>query len=298
MYGINSAGKSSFMKQIGIAIIMAQAGLFVPAQSCVLSPYKSIYTRIIGNDNIYKGLSSFVLEMLEVKAILRRANENTLVIGDEVCRSTESISANAIVSSTIIHLSKVKSTFIFATHFHEIAEMKRIKDLTNVKAVHLSVAYDSVNDVLVYNRLIKDGQGEKIYGITVAKYIIQDKEFNELTNEIKNELTSDYGTLLTDKRSKYNSEVFIHECQLCHCKNIKGKISNLETHHINFQKNCKNGFVDDKQYIKKNDVCNLIILCADCHDKIHAGEIKVDGYIMTTKGRQIKTQKINKILNN
>ena len=294
IYGINSAGKSSFMKQIGICIIMAQAGLFVPAKKCILSPYRALYTRILGNDNIYKGLSSFVLEMLEVKAIYRRADKNTLVIGDEVCRSTELISAVSIVASTIIFLSKINATFIFATHLHEIAEMERIKVLKNVKAVHLSVEFDSKNDELVYSREIKEGSGERIYGITVAKYIMQDKAFSDMTLDIKNELTGESNTLLTDKRSKYNSSVFIHECQLCHEKSVKGNISNLETHHINFQKNCKNGFVDDKQHIKKNDAANLIILCSTCHDKIHNGEIKVDGYVMTSKRKKIKQTIIEK----
>jgi DNA mismatch repair protein MutS len=288
IYGLNSVGKSSLMKEIGICIIMAQAGLFVPATKCIISPYKSIYTRITGNDNIYKGLSSFELEMLDLRAFLKRADEKTLVIGDEVCRGTEYISGNSIVAATIIKLSEKNSNFIFATHLHEIANMKRIKELKNVKSFHLSVDYDIENDNLIFNRQLKEGSGEQIYGIKVAKYIINDFDFINLANEIKNELLQDSNSLLSGKTSKYNSQVFIHECQICHQKNINGFISNLQTHHINFQKNCKDGFVIDKPHMKINDKANLIILCILCHEKIHKGEINLEGYVMTIKGKKIK----------
>jgi DNA mismatch repair protein MutS len=105
IYGLNSSGKSVMMKSIGLSIIMAQSGLFVPAKSFTFSPYHSLYTRITGNDNIFKGLSSFALEMMELNSILKRADEKTLVIGDEVCRGTEHISGNALVATTIIKLS-------------------------------------------------------------------------------------------------------------------------------------------------------------------------------------------------
>jgi DNA mismatch repair protein MutS len=267
---------------------MAQSGMFVPAEKCVYSPYNSIFTRITGNDNLFKGLSSFTLEMLELKAILKRAGPHTLVIGDEVCRGTEHISGNAIVASTIINLAKLQSSFIFATHLHEVAEMERIKEIKTIKPYHLSVTYDTKTDTLIYDRQLKEGLGESIYGITVAKYIINDNNFINMALEIKNELLQDYGSLVSGKKSKYNSEIYIHECQMCHKKDIKGFISNLQTHHINFQKNCSNGLVDGKQHIRKNDKANLIILCTECHDRVHHKGLNIEGTILTSKGRQIK----------
>lgn len=280
---------SSSMKALGLCTIMAQAGMFVPAEKCIYSPYKSIFTRITGNDNLFKGLSSFTLEMLELKAILNRADPYTLVIGDEVCRGTEHISGNAIVASTIINLAKLNSSFIFATHLHEIAQMNRVKEIKTIRPFHLSVTYDPKNDVLIYDRQLKEGQGEPIYGITVARYIISDNSFVDLALEIKNELLNDHGSLISGKTSKYNSEIYIHECQLCHKKDMKGFISNLQTHHINFQKNCdENGLVKDKPHLRKNDKANLVVICIECHEKIHHQGLDVQGLILTSKGKQIK----------
>jgi DNA mismatch repair protein MutS len=139
LYGLNSSGKSTCMKAVGLSIVMAQSGLFVPATEFSYSPYESLLARITGNDNILKGLSSFALEMTELRAILKRASPKTMVLGDEVCRGTENISAISLVTSTIERLSKTGSNFIFATHLHKVAEMESIKMLDNVKAFHLTV---------------------------------------------------------------------------------------------------------------------------------------------------------------
>lgn len=96
LYGTNAVGKTSLIKSIGISIIMAQAGLYVPCESLLFSPYHSIYTRILGNDNIFKGLSTFAVEMTELRTILRMADKNSLILGDELCSGTESDSALSI----------------------------------------------------------------------------------------------------------------------------------------------------------------------------------------------------------
>ncbi len=293
LYGLNSSGKSINMKSLGICTIMAQSGMFVPCEKCKFSPYKSLFTRITGNDNLFKGLSSFTLEMLELKAILKRAGCHTLVIGDEVCRGTEHISGNAIVASTIINLSKLGASFIFATHLHEIAQMEKIKNIKNIKPFHLSVRYDSKTDSLIYDRQLKEGQGESIYGITVAKYIIDDKDFVNLALEIKNDLLQDHGSLISGKTSKYNSDVFVHQCQLCLKKDIKGHISNLQTHHINFQKNCEDGLVKNNKHIRKNDKSNLLVICTECHDNIHHKGLEIDKVIMTSNGKKIQMKNNN-----
>ena len=294
IFGINSSGKSSLMKSAGLSIVMAQAGLYVPATEYKYSPYHSLYTRITGNDNLFKGLSSFALEMVELKAILKRATPQTLVIGDEVCRGTEHISGNAIVATTIINLSKSNSSFIYATHLHELAHMERIKNLEKVKPFHLSISYDTDKDEIVYDRKLKPGSGDNIYGITVARHIINDKEFIDMALDIKNELLESHNSMISGKTSRYNSEILIYQCQLCGEKEKKGKISNLETHHINFQKDCIDGFVKNKPHIKKNDKSNLVVLCNECHDKIHSEEIKITGTIMSSSGKKIKIEKLMK----
>ena len=291
IYGLNSSGKSVLMKAVGLLVILAQAGMFVPATKCILSPYDAIYARITGNDNIFRGLSSFSLEMVELNTILKRANKKTLVIGDEVCRGTEHISGNAIVASTIVKLSKVCATFIFATHLHELVELQCIKELSNIKAFHLSTEYDEQKDMLIYDRQLKEGSGDTVYGINVAKYIIQDKEFMKMTLDIKNKLTESFDTLISGKKSRYNKDVYVYKCEICGRKDLNGEFSPLETHHINYQKDCENGFAKNKQHIQKNSKANLIVICESCHHKIHNNEILIEGYVMTSSGKKAKISK-------
>jgi DNA mismatch repair protein MutS len=287
IYGLNSSGKSVLMKSIGLCIIMAQAGMYVPADSFTFSPYHRLMTRITGNDNIFKGLSSFGIEMSEINSILKRSNENTLIIGDEICRGTEHISGNALVAATIIKLSKLRPTFIFTTHLHEIMSLDEIKEINSVKAFHLKVSYDTKTQALIYDRKLTPGCGEPIYGITVAKYIIQDNDFIDSATEIKNKLLNNYNSLISGKKSKYNSDIYVYECNVCHTKD-NVKLTNLETHHINFQKNCdENNIVINKKHISKNDKANLVVLCQDCHDKIHSGELNISGYVKTSKGKML-----------
>lgn len=288
IYGLNSSGKSSLMKSIGLSVILAQIGYFVPASKYVYSPYTSLFARITGNDNIFKGLSSFALEMTELKAILDRSNSRTLVIGDEVCRGTEHISGNSIVAATIMKLSQIKCSFIFATHLHEIAVMKGIVALPNVKSFHLTVEYDEKLDHLVYDRILKPGSGEPIYGYIVAKFIIQDHEFMKNVQNIKNELMDLPNKVIHNKKSKYNCKINLTACQVCgksYNENKLGKnIGVLDTHHINFQSECTNGFVNKKQHVMMNNKSNLVVLCKECHYNVHHEKLMINGYKDTSKG--------------
>lgn len=290
LYGLNSSGKSSMMKAVGISIIMAQAGMFVPASKFIYSPYTTIFTRISGNDNIFKELSSFSVEMVELKAIWKRSNSTTLVIGDEVCRGTEHVSGNAIVASTLIKLSKVNSTFIFATHLHDLVKLKQIHNIKNIKAFHLSVTYDGDKDRLVFDRQLKEGDGEEIYGITVAKYIIQDDEFTQSTNNIKDELLGITTEVVPTKQSKYSTKLYIDKCQICNKQlSSKDDIINLCVHHIHHQEDCENGVVKNKKYIRKNAKCNIITICRSCHSNVHDGKINIDKIVKSTDGNIIQS---------
>ena len=122
LFGTNACGKSTLMKSLGVSIILAQAGLFVPCTSFTFNPYKTIYTRIWGNDNIFKGLSTFAVEMSELRTILKQSNQNSLILGDELCSGTESTSALSIFAAGLERLHEIGSSFIFATHFHEILD--------------------------------------------------------------------------------------------------------------------------------------------------------------------------------
>jgi DNA mismatch repair protein MutS len=297
VFGLNSAGKSVLMKAVGISVIMAQAGMFVPAKSFEYSPYYSLFARITGNDNIFKGLSSFALEITELRAILKRAGPHCLIIGDELTKGTEHRSGNCIVAATIIMLSKSGSSFMFATHLHDIAKMDRIKELKNVKCFHLTVEYDKENDLLIFDRKLKPGSGEEIYGLTVAKYIIHDDSFVKLSQEIMNESLNKQKHLLNDKTSRYNSNVYIDKCQICN-KPIESKdfMTNLDSHHINFQKDCENDFVKSKPHLKKDSEANIVVVCKNCHHKIHDNnkELEVTGYQDTSRGKKLKVNKLTK----
>jgi DNA mismatch repair protein MutS len=139
------------MKAVGLNIIMAQSGMFVAAENMVYYPYKRIFTRISGMDNIYKGMSSFTVEMTELRNILQRCNKYSLVIGDEICCGTESISGIAIVSAGIDTLINKGASFIFATHLHELTEMSCIKEHinnNNLYVKHIKIDIGKNNEII------------------------------------------------------------------------------------------------------------------------------------------------------
>ena len=160
LFGTNAVGKTSFIKSIGLNIILAQAGFFVSCQSFNFYPYKQLFTRILNNDNMFKGLSTFAVEMCELRTILTMANNNSLILGDELCSGTENISAISIFIAGLKKLHNCESSFIFATHFHEINHLDDVNELNKLKMKHLSVVYDHSSNKLIYDRKIKDGPGD------------------------------------------------------------------------------------------------------------------------------------------
>ena len=271
LYGTNAVGKTSFIKSIGISIIMAQSGLYVPAKSFTYSVYTNLFTRILGNDNIFKGLSTFAVEMVELRNILKYSNRNSLILGDELCSGTESTSALSIFTAGIDFLSKLGCSFIFATHFHEILNYSEIKTLSNVKCIHMSVIYNKKEDKLIYDRKIKDGPGDNMYGLEVCKSLNLPDPFLELAHDIRMKYSQSKAVLNMSK-SKYNSKKIKGICEIC--KEVQG----TEVHHLVYQKNAKK--------IIKNHKANLINICETCHDLIHLENKELKIY-KTTKGYEI-----------
>jgi DNA mismatch repair protein MutS len=182
LYGINSSGKSSLMKSVGIAIFLAQSGFFVPAKM-EYKPINGIFTRIEAKDNLSKGLSTFAVEMLELKNIFNRADSNSIVLGDEIAHGTETLSAMSIVASAVIKLAKKNINFLFATHLHQLMDLEEIKNLPNVVARHLEVYFDG--EKLIYDRKLKEGSGSSVYGLEFAKSIYMDNEFLKTAENIR-----------------------------------------------------------------------------------------------------------------
>ena len=289
VYGMNASGKSTLMKATGICILLAQAGCFVPAREMTLRPFKSIYTRILNHDNLFAGLSSFAVEMSELRDILRNANEYTLVLGDELCAGTESISAQSLVASGIQWLSAKNAKFIFATHLHGIPNIIDTEKLS-VKIWHLHVEYDPVSKKLVYDRSLRPGNGSTMYGLEVARAM--DLPFEFIEQALKNRHVIIGSTKQIDASvSSWNKDIIRKECEVCK----KQIVNELEVHHIKPRGDATNGILEDGTSM--NDKRNLIVICQACHDDTHAGVIEIGELKMTSDGPEreiIKTKSMKK----
>jgi DNA mismatch repair protein MutS len=283
LYGTNAVGKTSFIRALGISIIMAQSGLYVPCSEFNFMPYKNIFTRIIGNDNIFKGLSTFAVEMSELRTILRLTNENSLILGDELCSGTEILSAISIFVAGIQRLHNCKSSFIFATHLHEIVNYEEITSLSSVVLKHMEVIYDKQRDILVYDRKLKDGPGNNMYGLEVCKSLNLPQEFLDAAYEIRMKYHSECGSILSLKTSQYNSKKIIGMCE--NCKKNQAK----EVHHLQYQKDANdNGIITTNDSVfHKNNLANLMSLCETCHNEIHKISKKGTKRLTTTKGTKL-----------
>jgi len=281
---------SSLMKAIGLNIIMAQTGLFTSCSSFEYYPYQQLFARISNNDNIYKKQSSFSHEMTELSKVILRSNKNSVVLGDEIVNSTEYISGTAIVSATLIKLAQAESTFIFASHMHDLMNIEKIKNLKNMGIFHLSTKYDEKTDTLIFDRQLVKGNGNTLYGLLVAKYIVKDDDFMKLANEIKNTLIGESNEIVSSKPTRYSPNVYLDKCLICHKKNTdKTNEGFLDCHHITSQKLCKcNGYVIGGQRVHDNS--NLIVLCKSCHYAAHHNKLKINGYIDSTRGRIVDFQ--------
>jgi len=287
LYGTNAVGKTTIIRALGISIIMAQAGLYVPCSEFNYMPYKYIFTRIVGNDNIFKGLSTFAVEMSELRTILRLTNENSLILGDELCSGTETMSAISIFVAGIQQLHKCKSSFIFATHLHEIVDYDEITSLESVKLKHMSVVFDRENDTLVYDRKLKDGPGNSMYGLEVCKSLNLPQDFIDKAYEIRMKYHPESRSLLSLKTSRYNSKKIMGMCEKC------GKNMGTEVHHLQHQSEAdETGFISSSDNVfHKNNLANLMTLCEKCHNEEHTSSKKGGKggkRVKTTKGVQIK----------
>ncbi|MFT7860562.1 MAG: DNA mismatch repair protein [Sulfurimonas sp.] len=282
LYGINSSGKSSLMKSVGIAILMAQAGFFVSASVMKFSLFDSIFTRIVSKDNLAKGLSTFAVEMLELKNIFNRASVRSIVLGDEISHGTETLSGVAIVASAIQKLADTRCLFLFATHLHQLSTMPEITSIDNVVDLHLSVEYDEESDKLLFNRVLQAGSGSSIYGLEFAKSLHMDEEFLGMANNIRKRLANDFDELellVKKKKSKYNKDLYVTKCVIC------GAPAE-DVHHIQHKSLADSaGFIG---HVHKDHKHNLIPLCKEHHNQIHDGKIKVDGFMMTSNGLELQ----------
>jgi DNA mismatch repair protein MutS len=281
LYGTNAVGKTSLIRALGIAVIMAQAGLYVPCSKFTYKPYTAIFSRILGNDNLFKGLSTFAVEMSELRIILKMADNGSLILGDELCSGTEMESALSIFVAGLQNLHSKRASFVFATHFHEIIGYDEIKALNKLALKHMAVLYDRELDALIYDRKLCDGPGTRMYGLEVCKSLHLEDEFLEQAYSIRAKYFAK--SELDHQASKYNTKKIRGLCELC--KTELGE----EIHHLDPQKNSdQDGFIGT---FHKNHPANLMTVCEKCHDKVHQGSSNVTmikkkstkGFITTAK---------------
>ena len=165
--GPNMSGKSTYMRQTAVIVLMAQIGCFVPAESAVIGAVDRIFTRIGASDNLSYGQSTFYIEMSELAGILRNSTHRSLIILDEIGRGTSTFDGLSIAWSTVEYLSdpshRVRT--MFATHYHELTELAADHD--NIRNLSVAVSEDGSDVIFLHN--IVDGPASKSYGIHVAR---------------------------------------------------------------------------------------------------------------------------------
>jgi DNA mismatch repair protein MutS len=181
-----------------------------------------------------------------------------LVLGDELCSGTESISAVSIFVAGVQKLAAVGCSFIFATHLHEIIGYDEIISLHNVGMKHMSVIFDKERDCLIYNRKLQDGPGNNMYGLEVCKSLNLPQDFLDNAHNIRMKYHPESGSILEHKSSHYNA------------KHITGGM-------------CENCIKKKGLTFNKNTKANLMNLCEKCHDEIHKTNKKYKR-TKTTKG--------------
>ena len=164
--GPNMGGKSTYLRQTALIVILAQMGSFVPARSARLSVVDRVFTRIGASDNLARGRSTFMVEMTETAAILHTATARSLILLDEVGRGTSTYDGLAIAWAAIEYLhARVRAKTLFATHYFELTELA--EQLSGVKNYHVSVK--ETGGGIVFLRKVEPGAADRSYGIEVAK---------------------------------------------------------------------------------------------------------------------------------
>ena len=185
--GPNMGGKSTYMRQNALIVIMAQMGSFVPCEYCNIPIFDQIFTRIGASDNIASGDSTFMVEMKEVNFALRNATFNSLILFDEVGRGTSTFDGMALAQAIIEYLvNNVCCKTLFSTHYHELTTLDQT--INNLKNIHVS-AIDNV-DNLIFMHKVEDGAIDKSFGVNVAKLAKLPDELiyraNDLVEKINN----------------------------------------------------------------------------------------------------------------
>jgi len=268
-FGQNSAGKSTFLKSIALCIWLAQCGCFVPCTSFECSPFAFLFVKLASQDDMYRGQSTFVAEMMELRHVMKFVEEcpsqSTLILCDELTCGTEMYSATSLVLSSMEYFLSFPSTFFaYTTHLHWLPSFS-LPD--QVQICHF--------DLLT--KTFQEGtMGNPIYGIEIAHQLQMPASFLTNAFHYRQSLLQQYPLpsfssvrtvskyFVQPKTSRYHSSVYMDHCEQC------GGTQGLQTHHKYPQSQS-----DEKGYIRhfhKNRKWNLHVLCQQCHQHEHHHE--------------------------
>jgi len=188
--GPNMSGKSTYMRQLAMIIILAQIGCFVPAEKAYLPIFDQIFTRIGASDDLSSGKSTFMVEMLEVNYALKNATENSLILFDEIGRGTATYDGMALAQAIIEYCHhKINCKIMFSTHYHELTYLE--DSLPSLKNVHVKALEEKGNIIFLHK--VTDGPTDKSYGIHVAKLAKLPKNIINRSKDILEELEKNHG---------------------------------------------------------------------------------------------------------
>lgn len=263
IYGANGSGKSCYMKSAGVAVVMAQAGLYVAAESFEIGPFDSLFTRFPRGDDMFRGRSTYVNEMKEVQYMLECATDRWLVIGDELCSGTNHIGGTAVVAAGLHCLHERGCCFVFATHMLNVA--KHVAGLDGVDVRHFTVDVERgagrAGRGVRYGRRMAPGPGDVNYAVEVCGGLGFPVDFMERAwrfNRAESGVAAcglDYIT--GTKASRYNAKVFVDRCARC------GAAAE-HTHHVRPQ-----ALFLKAATTARHRRHNLEVLCAPCHRAEH-----------------------------
>ena len=207
--GPNMAGKSTYMRQTALIVLMAQVGSFVPAESAEIGIVDRIFTRVGASDDLASGQSTFMVEMTEVANILRNATKNSLLILDEIGRGTSTYDGLSIAWAVVEHIAdarKLGAKTLFATHYHELTELEgRLNSVNN----YCIAVKEQGEDIIFLRKIIKGG-ADKSYGIQVAKLAGVPEDVLRRAYEIADQLTENdinaAGISVAQKHTKPSEE--------------------------------------------------------------------------------------------
>lgn len=269
IYGMNSSGKSTMLKSIGMCIWLAQCGLYVPAEEMTFFPFDAVYTKIGIQDNLFMGHSTFVAEMNELLYILGHSTKNSFIMCDELTSGTETKSATGIVVSALLHFLQNESSFLFTTHLHTVAQVAEIQHHPKLSIRHFRIETKEktkkenllVRDIsLRYDRELRQGSGDDMYGIEIAKAVGLPSSFIQQAflyrERVEVHVKPEEDRI---RVSRYNKKHVMTECVMCESR------QNLHTHHITPQSE----FLGKKTIHDKDGLYNLVTLCQKCHEDIH-----------------------------